>query len=418
MLLTMLPSRMMSPASTGVPISQADRASESCQLRVGSKRRSDSGDEVRTVFVSGLPYDTTNRELFLMFSRCEGYETSTLKNNSKTGKIAAPVGFVTFKTRAEAEQAIQELQGCPFDPESQNTIRLEFAKSNTKVSKPRSNGTATSSSNSSHAPALFPHAFPQALTGNAFYPSAAELWQAAGAAAHPALYSMADLTGASGNPLAHHPILNPALQAPVFNHHLASLHAAGIPPPFLTPSTTAGPTNHAANPPCSTLFVANLGSQVTEQELKDVFSSYPGYLRLRLFLKPSVNSATDNTPLPPPPPVAFVEFSDVRTASAAMIALQGFPLRSSCAERGGGIRIEFAKTKMAENQLTHQQHQLSASIDTHFTTRTPVSLIPCCPSGGGGETFPLSCQASKSPTTPFPHVLSLLSHMSYASFPT
>lgn len=44
-------------------------------------------------------------------------------------------------------------------------------------------------------------------------------------------------------------------------------------------------------------------------------------------------------------PVAFVEFSDVRVASAALTALQGCALASS--DRGG-IRIEYAKTKMGE----------------------------------------------------------------------
>lgn len=44
-------------------------------------------------------------------------------------------------------------------------------------------------------------------------------------------------------------------------------------------------------------------------------------------------------------PVAFVEFQDVRYAAHAMAALQGTLLLSS--ERGP-IRIEYAKSKMAE----------------------------------------------------------------------
>jgi len=43
--------------------------------------------------------------------------------------------------------------------------------------------------------------------------------------------------------------------------------------------------------------------------------------------------------------VAFVEYVDVRCATQAMAALQGSFLRYS--DRGG-IRIEYAKTKMAE----------------------------------------------------------------------
>nr|XP_045614059.1 uncharacterized protein LOC123767931 isoform X11 [Procambarus clarkii] len=95
-------------------------------------------DQVRTLFVSGLPMDAKPRELYLLFRAYEGYEGSLLKVTSKNGKTASPVGFVTFSTRAGAEAAKQDLQqGVRFDPDMPQTIRLEFAKSNTKVSKPK-----------------------------------------------------------------------------------------------------------------------------------------------------------------------------------------------------------------------------------------------------------------------------------------
>ncbi|XP_040570108.1 protein couch potato isoform X2 [Lepeophtheirus salmonis] len=95
-------------------------------------------EEVRTLFVSGLPMDTKPRELYLLFRAYEGYEGSLLKVTSKNGKTSSPVGFVTFNTRAGADAAKQDLQqGVRFDPDSPQTIRLEFAKSNTKVSKPK-----------------------------------------------------------------------------------------------------------------------------------------------------------------------------------------------------------------------------------------------------------------------------------------
>jgi len=95
-------------------------------------------EEVRTLFVSGLPMDTKPRELYLLFRAYEGYEGSLLKVTSKNGKTASPVGFVTFTSRASAEAAKQDLQqGVRFDPDLPQTIRLEFAKSNTKVSKPK-----------------------------------------------------------------------------------------------------------------------------------------------------------------------------------------------------------------------------------------------------------------------------------------
>ena len=94
-------------------------------------------NQVRTLFVSGLPMDAKPRELYLLFRAYKGYENSLLKVTSKDGKSASPVGFVTFSTRARAEAAKLDLQGVRFDPDLPQPIRLEFAKSNTKVSKPK-----------------------------------------------------------------------------------------------------------------------------------------------------------------------------------------------------------------------------------------------------------------------------------------
>jgi hypothetical protein len=110
-------------------------------------------EEVRTLFVSGLPMDAKPRELYLLFRAYKGFESSLLKVTNKQGKTAStpqgqpanglwipqwrPVGFVTFSSRATAEAAKQDLQGVRFDPDMPQTLRLEFAKSNTKVAKPK-----------------------------------------------------------------------------------------------------------------------------------------------------------------------------------------------------------------------------------------------------------------------------------------
>ncbi|CAK9290920.1 unnamed protein product [Gordionus sp. m RMFG-2023] len=83
--------------------------------------------------------DAKPRELYLLFRNFKGYENSLLKVTNKLGKNLSPVGFITFKTRIDAENAKMQLQGIKFDPESCQTLRLEFAKTNTKVAKPKSN---------------------------------------------------------------------------------------------------------------------------------------------------------------------------------------------------------------------------------------------------------------------------------------
>ena len=63
-----------------------------------------------------------------------GFESAVLKFPQKPGKIypIAPVAFVTFKSKADAQVAKEKLQGDKFDEDYPTTLRLEFAKSNTK----------------------------------------------------------------------------------------------------------------------------------------------------------------------------------------------------------------------------------------------------------------------------------------------
>ncbi|XP_049303030.1 protein couch potato [Bactrocera dorsalis] len=351
-------------------------------------------EEVRTLFVSGLPMDAKPRELYLLFRAYEGYEGSLLKVTSKNGKTASPVGFVTFHTRAGAEAAKQDLQqGVRFDPDMPQTIRLEFAKSNTKVSKPKPQpNTATTASH----PALM-HPLTGHL-GGPFFPGGPELWH------HPLAYSAAaaELPGAAA--LQHatlvHPALHPQVPVPATgppgpppaghtaHHHFLSSPALAS--PVGSSNNPAHPSNPplAANAPCSTLFVANLGQFVSEHELKEVFSSMPGFCRLRMHTKGSHNLTSTSTTTTTTStitnatntsttstnsnataianyhgagnnnsnsssnanhPVAFIEFKDTVSAATAMQQLQGKYLLSS--DRGS-IRIEFAKTKMINDNAT------------------------------------------------------------------
>ncbi|XP_043536550.1 RNA-binding protein, mRNA-processing factor 2a isoform X9 [Chiloscyllium plagiosum] len=128
-------------------------------------------EEVRTLFVSGLPMDIKPRELYLLFRPFKGYEGSLIKLTSKQ-----PVGFVTFDCRVGAEAAKNALNGIRFDPENPQTLRLEFAKANTKMAK--SKLMATPNPTNMH-PALGAHFIardPYDLAGTALIPASPEAW--------------------------------------------------------------------------------------------------------------------------------------------------------------------------------------------------------------------------------------------------
>uniref|UniRef100_A0A674NBZ3 RNA binding protein, mRNA processing factor 2b n=1 Tax=Takifugu rubripes TaxID=31033 RepID=A0A674NBZ3_TAKRU len=128
-------------------------------------------EEVRTLFVSGLPVDIKPRELYLLFRPFKGYEGSLIKLTSKQ-----PVGFVTFDSRSGAEAAKNALNGIRFDPENPQTLRLEFAKANTKMAK--SKLMATPNPTNIH-PALGAHFIardPYDLTGAALIPASPDAW--------------------------------------------------------------------------------------------------------------------------------------------------------------------------------------------------------------------------------------------------
>jgi hypothetical protein len=163
--------------------------------------------EVRTLFVSGLPMDAKPRELYLLFRAYKGYEGSLLKITNKNGKNTSPVGFVTFTSRMAAETAKQDLQGVRFDPDLPQTLRLEFAKSNTKVTKPKQP--------SPQPMTAHPTTIIHPITGQefgAFFPTGPEAWGAA-----PTLAPFPELSPAPppGAGLAH-----PAL---ISHHHPAAL---------------------------------------------------------------------------------------------------------------------------------------------------------------------------------------------------
>ncbi|KAK0424265.1 hypothetical protein QR680_008582 [Steinernema hermaphroditum] len=284
--------------------------------------------QVRTLFVSGLPMDAKPRELYLLFRAYPGYENSLLKVTSKNGKTASPVGFVTFSSRSEADEARKALQGVRFDPDYPQTIRLELARSNTKVQKPKQTSPPILPASASTLPAILPQAtfVPQLPPEHNVLLDHLPLLQESQLSL--ALQAMPQ--AAFSQPLQLLPGMIPSTAAlPIVQSTAALSHFQ-----HQAAAAAAAVNGHlpGALHPCSTLFVANLGSGCSEEEIRHTFKAFPGFSRLRMHNKGGSS-------------VAFVEFQDIRQATQALISLQGAQLSSS--ERGG-LRIEYAKNKMGD----------------------------------------------------------------------
>eukprot|EP00741_Cyanophora_paradoxa_P017339 tig00020961_g16749.t1 len=92
----------------------------------------DDRGEIRTLFVSGLPADVTDREVFNAFRFAPGYESSYTKISGRF-----PVAFVTFYSRGAALDAMEKMQGVVFDVDLNMRIRIEEAKKNSRVKRRR-----------------------------------------------------------------------------------------------------------------------------------------------------------------------------------------------------------------------------------------------------------------------------------------
>ncbi|CCE66139.1 hypothetical protein TPHA_0O01720 [Tetrapisispora phaffii CBS 4417] len=104
---------------------------------------------------------------------------------------------------------------------------------------------------------------------------------------------------------------------------------AKVPPP-------ANPADQ--NPPCNTLYVGNLPSDATEQELRQLFSVQQGFRRLSFRNKNNNGNGHG--------PICFVEFDDVSFATRALAELYGSQLPSATVSNKGGIRLSFSKNPL------------------------------------------------------------------------
>ncbi|KAK4587795.1 hypothetical protein RGQ29_018981 [Quercus rubra] len=255
-------------------------------------------DEVRTIFITGLPEDVKERELQNLLRWLPGYEASQV--NFKGEK---PMGFALFSNAQFALAAKDALQEMVFDAESKSVLHTEMAKKNLFVkrvadSSPydqskrlRTGGDYTHTGYTSPSP---------------FHPPPpAHVWGPHGYMAPPPPPPPYDPYG--GYPVP--PVPMPA------------------PAPVPAPSSYVPVQNAKDNPPCNTLFIGNLGENINEEELRGLFSAQPGFKQMKVLRQERHT-------------VCFIEFEDVNSASNVHHSLQGAVIPSSGSV---GMRIQYSK---------------------------------------------------------------------------
>ncbi|CDH49352.1 rna binding protein [Lichtheimia corymbifera JMRC:FSU:9682] len=421
-------------------------------------------DDVTTIFVVGFPEDMSEREFQNMFIFSGGFEAASLKwhckeqedeNNNNTtmntnnGKKQM-IGFARFRTRLEALEAVDVLNGKRIDQERGILLKAEMAKKNLHIKRgsTAANDTITPSFVSSAAVPPLSILSKKMQQGNgtaydSFSPLPSDLLSPEDyyktdpfmnkdpyCASTPTTPVFTDsLFGFRGNstdfggfmsspPHAFGLIPPPRMtnainsqsgispvgttsintntttttsngqqdgggvpedpfnylskSSPVPNDRAASpppsadvtrrlgsfsLHSTPPPPAPSTSTIELRSNSFSAlnrsfnpadqNPPCNTLYVGNLPSNTSEDELRQLFVQCLAFKRMSFR-----NKAQG--------PMCFVEFEDVVYATQAMNELQGYCLSNSVK---GGIRLSFSKNPLFTKPNKDQQQQKKDTVE-------------------------------------------------------
>ncbi|XP_010550813.1 PREDICTED: cell wall integrity protein scw1-like [Tarenaya hassleriana] len=267
----------------------------------------ESYDELRTIFIAGLPDDVKERELLNLLRWLPGYEASQV--NFKGEK---PMGFALFSTGPLAVAARDTLQDLVFDTDSNSVLHTEMAKKNLFVKR----GIVVDSNAYDQSKRL--------RTGGDYTHS-----------------------GYSSSPYHHHPpppvwglphgYIAPAPPPPPYDPY-AGYHVPPVPmhapTPITAPSSYVPVQNIKDNPPCNTLFIGNLGENINEEELRSLFSAQPGYKQMKVLRQERHT-------------VCFIEFEDVNSATNVHHNLQGAVIPSSGSV---GMRIQYSKNPFGKRK--------------------------------------------------------------------
>ncbi|OAD09082.1 hypothetical protein MUCCIDRAFT_120404, partial [Mucor lusitanicus CBS 277.49] len=244
-------------------------------------------EEISTIFVVGFPEDMQEREFQNMFMFSPGFEAATLKVPSKDGEDDYMIGFAKFRTRKEAMDARDILNGRKVDAEKGSMLKAEMAKKNLHTKRVMEEN-------------------------NNFYQQQQQLHH------HhhePIITRFHPLNSLSTPPKSSSPPPPPGILSPTTSYRSLGGMLVG----------SSNPADQ--NPPCNTLYVGNLPPNTNEDELRSMFSKCPGYKRL------SFRNKSNG-------PMCFVEFDDAIYAAQALQDLHGNPLSNSVK---GGIRLSFSK---------------------------------------------------------------------------
>ncbi|KAE9468039.1 hypothetical protein C3L33_00048, partial [Rhododendron williamsianum] len=277
-----------------------------------------STDEVRTIFISGLPEDVKERELQNLLRWLPGYEASQVNSKGEH-----PMGFALFTTPQFAIAAKEALQDMVFDAESKSVLHTEMAKKNLFVKRGivadsnaydqskrmRTGGDYTHTGYSSPSP---------------FHQPPAPVWGHHGYMAPPPSYAAPP---PPYDPYAGYPV--PPVPMPP-------------PAPVAAPSSYVPVQNIKDNPPCNTLFIGNLGENVNEDELRGLFIMQPGFKQMKVLRQERHT-------------VCFIEFEDVNSATNVHHALQGAVIPSSSSI---GMRIQYPSHTSQNAWITQNRAQI------------------------------------------------------------
>ncbi|KAG6536995.1 hypothetical protein ZIOFF_002073 [Zingiber officinale] len=338
-----------------------------------------SFDDVRTLFIAGLPGDVKIREIYNLFREFAGYESAKLRSSEKSSQAYA---FAVFTDQQSALAAMHSLNGLVFDLERESTLHIDLAKSNSKSKRPRTDESTYSSDRRVRvsaaysrdfrdSAAIIPHMGTHSL--NLTFTRFGTIFTLTGSGSNTHMpgmvYSPYSLNGypstQRNQKLAYdsehtklsckHNIMRDSSIFQLAHYSTPTMHTftsevkTVVRITWIALFSQNNSSAHATeiNPPCPTLFVSNLGPSCTEKELTQVFSRCPGFLKLKMQNKKSV-------------PVAFVDFEDVQSSTAGLNHLQGSIMHSSGRD---GMRLEYAKSRMGLRKREKRSYEQLKSGD-------------------------------------------------------